>query len=196
MTWTKEDAQAAGRKGGLAKAAARAAEVVVDPAATNGKGGAEAVSQQTAAVKARWASERGTEEEVTRYFAHSVSIEAGLQLLARMRKNCELASYALNTRITADSDTNRCEFCHGRKKNRRQWALVRPFRDPTTQLIQNHYFCSIECVALMNQRNQGVYGVSDRGMTPAMNPKNHPKEVPESQPEAEQAAIEAHAKSE
>jgi hypothetical protein len=134
------------------------------------------VSQQTHAIQARWAAEKGSEEEVTDYFRKSVTIEDGLQLLARMRKNCELASYALNARITADNDRDRCEFCGGRKKDRKQWALVRPFRDPTTMLVRNHYFCSIECVALMNRRDQGVYGVSDRGMTPAMNPRNHPGE--------------------
>src|SRR5262249_53391756 len=120
---------------------------------------------------------KGSEEEVTEYFKRDVSIEDGLGLLARMRKNCELASYALNARITADNNKDRCEFCGGPKKHNKQWALVRPFRDPLTLLVRNHYFCSIECVALMNRRNQGVYGVSDQGMLPAHNPRFHPKDT-------------------
>lgn len=137
---------------------------------------ASQVSQRNHAIQARWASERGSEEEVTEYF-RNVDIEEGLALLARMRENSKIASQELNQRITADSNKDRCEFCGGPKKVNKQWALVRPYRDPRTLLPRNHFFCSIECVALMNRRDQGVYGVSDRGMLPEMNPQFHPKEV-------------------
>lgn len=158
MTWTKEGA----RKGGLESQKKRRA-------ALEG-------NQQTQAVEARWAAERASEEEVTKYF-QGVPIEEGLAVLARMRENSKIASLALNQRITADNNKDRCEFCGGPKKSNKQWALVRPYRDPLTLLVRNHYFCSIECVALMNRRDQGVYGVSDQGMIPAMNPQFHPKEV-------------------
>jgi hypothetical protein len=132
------------------------------------------VKQQTAAVKARWAGEKATEEDVRKFFAKDVGVEEGLQLLARMRKNCEIASYALNQRITADDNQSRCKTCGGPKKANKQWALVRPHRNPVTQLVENDYFCQIACVALENQKTQGVKGVSDRGMLNADNPENHP----------------------
>lgn len=141
------------------------------------------VSRFTMAVQARWAAERGSEEEVIEYFKRDVSIEDGLALLARMRENCKHASETLNARITADSDKDRCEFCGGPKRINKQWAMVRPYRDPVTLLPRNRFFCSIECVALMNRRNQGVYGVSDQGMLPAHNPQFHPKDTtPEDAP--------------
>ena len=173
MTFTKENAHEAGRKGGLEKKRRELAAV-----------NSSEVNRFTMAVQARWAAERGSEEEVREYFKKNVSIEAGLELLARMRENCKLASYELNHRITADSNKDRCKFCGGPKRPNRQWALVRPYRDPTTQLPLNDFFCSIECVALMNRRDNGVYGVSDRGMLPEMNPQLHPKQV-QSEPESE-----------
>jgi hypothetical protein len=130
--------------------------------------------QQTAAVKARWAGEKATEDDVRKFFAQDLEIEEGLSLLARMRKNCEIASYALNARITADDNKARCKTCGGAKKANKQWALVRPKRDPTTNLIVNEHFCQLACVALENQKKDGVKGISDRGMLPSDNPANHP----------------------
>lgn len=161
--WTHQDRVESGRRGGQQKEKNRRAV-------------AEPQNQQSQAVQARWAAERGSEEEVIQYF-RKVKIEDGLELLARMRENCKHASLTLNARITADNNRDRCEFCNGPKKPNKQWALVRPYRDPLTLLVRNHYFCSIECVALQNRRDQGVYGVSDRGMLPEMNPELHPKQV-------------------
>ena len=177
MTWTKENAREFGRKGGLEKHKRRELAALNSPE----------VNRFTMAVQARWAAERGSEEEIREYFKKNVSIEAGLELLARMRENCKVASYELNARLTADSNKDRCLFCGGPKRPNRQWALVRPYRDPTTLLELNHFFCSIECVALMNRRDNGVYGVPDRGMLADHNPQNHPREFPspESQPASE-----------
>jgi hypothetical protein len=173
MMFSKESAREAGRKGGEQKQKNREAARLA----------ASEVSQQTMAIQARWAAERGSEEEVTEYFKRDLSIEDGLALLARMRENCKVASETLNARITADSDKDRCEFCGGPKRVNKQWAMVRPYRDPVTLLPRNRFFCSIECVALMNRRNQGVYGVSDQGMLPAHNPQFHPKDTsPEDAP--------------
>lgn len=168
MNWTREDAREAGRRGGQQKEKNRR-EAGLSPAE---------VSQRSQAVQARWAAERGSEEEVIGYFK-KVPIEDGLAVLARMRENCKHASLTLNARLTADNNKDRCEFCKGPKKSNRQWALVRPMRDPLTLLVQNHYYCSVECVALSNRRDQGLYGVSDRGMLPEMNPQYHPKETKE-----------------
>jgi hypothetical protein len=155
---------------------------------------ASVVSQRTHASQARWAAEKGSEDDIRHYFKREVSIEEGLALLARMRENCKIASYELNDRITADNNKDRCQFCGGPKKNRRQWALVRPFRDPATQLVRNDYFCSIECVALQNRRDQGVYGVPDRGMMQGDNPRNHPREFTEDEAKTIEAAQEKGAK--
>ena len=177
MTWTDEARQ----KAAAAKAAKKKERETPDLSPAE-------VAQRTLAVQARWAAERGSEEEVKQYFRQHVSIEDGLQLLARMRENCKHASLTLNARISADNNKDRCLFCGGPKKDNKQWALVRPYTDLTTQLPLKHFFCSIECVALMNRRNQGVYGVQDRGMTQDMNPQFHPKEL-SNRPEAEEKAI-------
>lgn len=133
-----------------------------------------AIEQRSEAARARWSSEDATEEEVRRFFTRGVEVEEGLKLLARMRKNCEIASYALNQRITADDSQSRCKTCGGAKKANKQWALIRPKRDPVTQLVNNEYFCQIACVALENQKTHGVKGISDSGMTSDMNPRTKP----------------------
>lgn len=189
---TREARQEAARKGALVRWKNYRERLATEPKTEPKKEPKEPKTdpkqnQQTQAVQARWAAERGSEEEVIHFF-RKIKIEDGLELLARMRENCKHASLTLNARITADNNKDRCEFCGGPKKSNKQWALVRPYRDPVTLLPMNHFFCSIECVALMNRRSQGVYGVSDRGMLPEMNPQFHPdtKEVktePENHPE-------------
>lgn len=120
-------------------------------------------SQQSAAVRARWATEKATEDEVLTLFS-TIDKEEGMALLARMRKNCESAARALNQQITASSDTQKCAYCGGPKKPNRQWALIKPRRDPSSGIVTNQFFCDAFCVSNMNHKEQGVRGIPDRGM--------------------------------
>lgn len=127
-------------------------------------------SQQTAAIKARWLVEKNSEIDLKRIFTE-IDYQEGLDLLARMRTNCEVAGHTLNARLSHDDESARCVTCGGPRKQGRQWALIRPSMDYTTRIINNHYFCTIMCVAHENQKNQGVSGVSDRGMLASDNPR-------------------------
>lgn len=134
---------------------------------------AEFPSQQSAAIKARWLVEKNSEIDLKRIFS-SIDYQEGLDLLARMRKNCEISGHTLNERISHDDESAKCHVCGGGRKQGRQWYLLRPFIHPVTRIIQNRYFCDISCVVRENHANQGVAGISDRGMLPSDNPKNHP----------------------
>lgn len=127
-------------------------------------------SQQSMAVKARWAGEKASENELNQLVAQ-ISMEEALQMLAKMRHNCEIVAVMINNRITGADEVAKCETCKGSKAVNRQWALIRPQRDPNTQLVRNLYYCSIACVALENKQKQGVYGVQDRGMLHSDNAK-------------------------
>lgn len=126
-------------------------------------------SQQAAAVQARWLVEKATDTDLKRLFL-ALEYQDGLDLLARMRKNCEIAGQTLNSRLSHDDITAKCVTCGGGRKQGRQWALIRPFMDPLTRTPKNQYFCDIFCVATENQKTHGVHGVSDRGMLPSDNP--------------------------
>lgn len=133
-------------------------------------------NQQSAAVRARWAAEKGTEEDVRQMFVQ-INVEEGLQILAKMRANCETAASVLNQRITADETKERCKTCGGEKKQNKDWILRRPHRDPVTQQIVTDVFCQMACVAMENQKQQGTYGISDRGMLATDNPRTKAEAV-------------------
>lgn len=182
MTFTSETASAAGKKG--AKTKHNLPDIVSAPSDLPTEGS----DRFTAAAKARWAAEAASEEHVTAYFTQGVTIEEGLTILAKMRKNCELAGHALNQRITSDRDTDRCAFCGGKKKPNKQWALIRPKRDPITNQLFNEFFCDIFCVAQMNKKETGILAVSDRGMRASDNPDLHKKPAdPQKEAEAKEA---------
>ena len=121
------------------------------------------ISQQSQAVRARWAQEHSSEEELEKYF-DLIDVEEGLNLLARMRKNCDLAARTINKRISSEEVRAKCAYCGGPRKVNKQWYLIKPRRDPVTQLILNDYFCDIFCVAMQNKKEQGIAVVSDKGV--------------------------------
>jgi hypothetical protein len=142
------------------------------------------IKQQSRAIQARWAGEKASEEEVTVHF-QSLPLDKALVLLAKMRSNCTLAGTILNQRIN-EPLIQRCFTCKKsleeltREKGSgfRDWKMNRPHRSKTDpNIIQVDHFCSERCIALANQKEQGIRGVADRGMMPADNPKNHPRQV-------------------
>lgn len=120
-------------------------------------------SQQQAAVKSRWAFEKATEQEIVQQFSY-IKIDEGLQILAKMREQCELAAKTLNQRITSDDASAKCTYCDAPRPKSGHWRLTRTKRDPDTGQIRNYFFCSEACVVLQNKKEQGVGGLPDRGM--------------------------------
>jgi hypothetical protein len=118
---------------------------------------------QSNAARARWAGEKATEQEIVELFS-TIPVDEGLQILSRMRTMAETGARILNNRITADTVDTKCHHCGGHKLPNRQWALVRPYRDPKTGTLGNYYFCSARCIALENQKSQGIAAIPDRGM--------------------------------
>lgn len=125
-------------------------------------------SQQAAAANARWAAEEAALEELTALFSN-LSLDEGLDLLARMRKNCEIAAKVLEARRTANTN-QRCKTCDKSLQELREegrpikdWRMIRPRRDPTTNTIFTEVFCSDVCIALENKITHGIATVSDQG---------------------------------
>lgn len=166
--WTPEKIQAAKIKRAATLAAKKG--IPTSQEQTNGQDHEE--NQQSAAVKSRWAAEKATENDLRQLFAQ-IAIDEGMQLLAKMRQNSEIAAQVLNQRITGDAAREKCKTCDGPMKGR-DWMLRRPHRDPTTQGIITDVFCCVSCVALENQKTQGVLAVSDRGMVSSDNPRPQP----------------------
>lgn len=126
--------------------------------------------QQASAANARWATETAAVDDLTKLFSEGLELEEGLQLLAQMRKHCEIAAKILEARRTADTN-QRCKTCDKsleelQKEGRpiRDWRMIRPRRDNRTNTVYTEVFCSDVCIALENKVTHGVANVSDQGM--------------------------------
>lgn len=135
--------------------------------------------QQSKAVEARYMGERAAETELREYFK-TLDLPQAFTLYARMRKNLEIAGRILNERSNLPEEQH-CKTCgktfeqYKTTSRKNDWFLNRPrYRDGDRNIIDVEHFCSAVCISLENNKTQGVYGISDQGMTPDMNPKNHP----------------------
>lgn len=141
------------------------------------------IKQQARAIQARWAGEQAAEEELRHHF-ETIPLEKALALLAKMRKNCEMAGGILNGRINVP-ELQKCATC-GRTYDEliagsrmRDWFLNKPYYDKEDRnIIHVLHFCSAACISAYNHQTQGVSGVSDRGMLRRDNPGNHPRDFP------------------
>ena len=89
-------------------------------------------SAPQAAMAAAWLSLTATEIEVRKYF-QSIPVASGLEMLARMRKQCDLAAETLQGRM----DEGNMEHCSGCGKTleevrKTQWITQGSEVDPTT----------------------------------------------------------------
>lgn len=110
------------------------------------------------AAKARWAGEEKEEAAILQQF-DKLSVQDGLEVLARMRHNTEVAARIINDKIAKEGKSTRCCMCKGAQLPGRQWTMVKPVRNPATQGYSNLYFCRPECVARYNHQQQGVHAV-------------------------------------
>jgi hypothetical protein len=110
-----------------------------------------APSGHAAVVAAAWLSLKATELEVRNYF-RAIEVPSGLEALAKMRKQCDLAAETLQQRM---DDGNR-EHCTGCGKtleecHKTQWILQGAEVDPGTGVPMPYRYCGVQCVRERNR---------------------------------------------
>ncbi|MGB6724502.1 MAG: hypothetical protein WBE74_01280 [Terracidiphilus sp.] len=108
-------------------------------------------SAHRAAATATWLSLAATELEVRNHF-RSVPVQHGLETLAKMRKQCDLAAEALQGRID-DGNTERCSGCDKTLEEARksQWIMQGSEVDPDTGVPMPYRYCGVQCVRERNR---------------------------------------------
>ncbi len=104
-----------------------------------------------AAATAAWLSLSATELEVRQHF-RQVSVAAGLETLAKMRKQCDLAAETLQGRMD-ESNMERCTGCGKTLEEVRktQWIMQGSEVDPETGVPMPYRFCTPMCVRARNR---------------------------------------------
>jgi hypothetical protein len=142
--------------------------------------------QQSKAVQARWAGEHAADTDLRTFF-EQLPLPKAFVVYAKMRSNLETVGKLLNARVNLPEEQY-CKTCERSLADlganaKRGWFLDRPhYRNGDRNIIDVDHFCSAACLSLENNRTQGVYGLSDRGMLPHDNPRNHPRLNPALKP--------------
>ena len=120
----------------------------IPPAAINPR---SAHSAAAATVAAAWLSLSATELEVRNYF-RAVAVPSGLEMLAKMRRQCDLAAQTLQQRMD-DGNTERCHGCGKTLEEARkiQWIFNSNVIDPETGLTVCYHYCNQLCVREVNR---------------------------------------------
>jgi hypothetical protein len=108
-------------------------------------------SAAAATVTAAWLSLSATELETRTYFK-SIPVPSGLEMLAKMRKQCDLAAETLQQRM----DLGNLEHCTGCGKTleqvrKTQWIMMGSDVDSDTGVPVPYRFCSPMCVRERNR---------------------------------------------
>lgn len=108
-------------------------------------------SAPAAAMAAAWLSLTATELEVRKYFK-AIDVQSGLEMLARMRKQCDLAAQTLQARLD-EGNTERCTGCNKTLEEARksQWIMQGSEVDPETGVPMPYRFCGPLCVRERNR---------------------------------------------
>ena len=108
-------------------------------------------SAARAAATAAWLTLDAKEIEVRKYFK-SVTVQTGLELLAKMRKQCDLAAETLQSRVD-EGNTERCTGCNKTLEEARksQWIMQGSEVDPETGVPMPYRFCGPMCVRERNR---------------------------------------------
>lgn len=132
----------------VAESAAHSLSAQVDAAPINPR---SAHSAAAATVAAAWLSLEAKEIEVRQYF-HKLPVASGLEMLARMRKQCDLAAGVLQQRIDQGA-TERCTGCGKTLEEARksQFIMQGSEVDPETGVPIPYRFCSPICVRERNR---------------------------------------------
>ena len=120
-----------------------------DPVVVNPR---SAHSAAAATVTAAWLSLEAKELEVRNYF-RKLDVSSGLEMLARMRKQCDLAAETLQQRMD-DGNKERCTGCGKTLEEVRktQWIMIGSDMDPDTGVPVPYRFCGPICVRERNRR--------------------------------------------
>lgn len=128
-------------------------------------------SAAAATVTAAWLSLEAKEIEVRDYFRR-VPVPSGLELLAKMRHQCNLAAETLQQRIDL-GNTERCSGCDKtlEETHKSQWILQGADVDSGTGLPMPYRYCGVMCVRERNrekmlppdQRNKKQFDGQDFG---------------------------------
>src|SRR6185437_5578822 len=104
-----------------------------------------------ATVTAAWLSLEAKELEVRQYF-RKVAVPSGLELLAKMRKQCDLAAETLQQRMD-ENDTERCTGCNKtlEEVHKSQWLMIGSDVDPATGVPVPYRFCGPMCIRERNR---------------------------------------------
>jgi hypothetical protein len=102
---------------------------------------------------AAWLSLEAKEIEVRQYFK-SIPVPSGLEMLARMRKQCDIAATELQQRMD-EGNTERCTGCGKTLEEVRkaQWVMMGSDMDPDTGVPVPYRFCGPLCVRERNRKN-------------------------------------------
>ena len=108
-------------------------------------------SAAAATMTAAWLSLTATELEVRKYF-RSISVPSGLEALAKMRKQCDLAAAELQQRMD-DGNKERCTGCGKTLEETRksQWLMMGSDMDPETGVPVPYRFCGPLCIRERNK---------------------------------------------
>jgi len=108
-------------------------------------------SAAAATVTAAWLSLSATELEVRNYF-RAIDVRSGLEALAKMRHQCDLAAQTLQQRMD-DDNTQRCTGCDKTLEQVRktQWLMQGADVDPDTGVPMPYRFCGPMCVRERNR---------------------------------------------
>ena len=96
-----------------------------------------------AASTAAWLSLSATELEVRKYF-RTIEVPSGLEALAKMRKQCDLAAETLQQRMD-EGNTERCSGCDKTLEEARksQWIMSGAEVDPETGVPMPYRYCGV-----------------------------------------------------
>lgn len=155
MIQAKVSASAAAATAAAAAAAPALAPIPAPALAEQPIGKMSRSESASHAAKSRWASEEATETEVRELFSELPTEEA-VQLLSKMRINCDIAATAINNKMTADSKYDLCHTCGKRQPTNRNWAMIKVVKHPVMRKDYNIFFCTNACVAMENIKKQGV----------------------------------------
>ena len=108
-------------------------------------------SAAAATVTAAWLSLTATELEVRNYFRR-IPVASGLEALAKMRKQCDMAAETLQQRMD-ENNTQRCTGCNKTLEEVRktQWITQGADNDPETGVPVPYRFCGPLCVRERNK---------------------------------------------
>ena len=143
------------------RAEAEAAELLADLKALGHKESAQPAvtdvnfrgpySSARAAATAAWLSLSATELEVRSYF-RAIAVPSGLEMLSKMRHQCDLAAQTLQGRMD-ESNTERCSGCGKTLEEVRktQFIMQGSEVDPETGVPMPYRYCGVQCVRERNR---------------------------------------------